>query len=121
MGLHLAYYMATVGYPLLETYKAIEQTTCDAQWVKVLSYWAIFTLLKVVDSALSFMSGYVHSSTLRFLVYQMLQLVFLLWLMLPQYAGALLLHSLYLDKAYIYLDQHVLSKAPIRYSLIFLL
>ena len=58
MGLHVARYIATLGYPLVETYKAIEQKTCDAQWVKVLSYWAIYTLLQMVDCMLSFVSGY---------------------------------------------------------------
>ncbi len=50
------------------------------------------------------------------MIYQLLEVVFLLWLILPQYSGALLLHSLYLDRAYSLLDTFVLSKMPSRYS-----
>ncbi len=56
MGLCVGRYMATLGYPLVETYKALEQKTCDAQWVKVLSYWAIYTVLQVLGCVLSFVS-----------------------------------------------------------------
>ena len=50
------------------------------------------------------------------MIYQLLEVVFLLWLLLPQYSGALLLHALCLDKAYSFVDGLILSKIPMKYS-----
>ncbi len=59
IGLHVGYYAATLGYPLLETYKAMGNATANAQWVKVLSYWIIYTMLTLVSSLLFFVSKYI--------------------------------------------------------------
>ncbi len=61
MSIHVGYYIATIGYPLLETYKAFEKKSRDSTWTKVLSYWVIYLLINLLDRMFFFMSGYLPS------------------------------------------------------------
>ena len=56
--LRLSYYIATIGYPLMETYKAIESKELNKTKVKILAYWIIYLGMTLVDSILFFLSEY---------------------------------------------------------------
>ena len=59
MGVQVIYYYATLGYPLLETYKVISQGKMEKPAVKMVAYWIILLALKFVNCLLFFVSGYV--------------------------------------------------------------
>ena len=58
LGLSAAYYIATIGYPLAETHKAVMQKTMNEQWKRLLSYWVIYLIMQLVSKILFFVSGY---------------------------------------------------------------
>ena len=57
--LRLSYYVATIGYPLMETYKAFESKELNKNKTKILAYWIIYLGMTFVDSILFFVSGYI--------------------------------------------------------------
>lgn len=58
----LGHYMASIGYPLLETHKALEEKKRSLQWVKVITYWIIFLVLSFFDRVFFFISQYFSES-----------------------------------------------------------
>jgi len=84
-----------VGYPSLESYKALKTETKDddVQW---LSYWIIFSLFTLIEFFLDVVLAWVP-------LYYEAKMVFILWLCLPQTRGALKLWQDYkepIDKMY---------------------
>mmetsp|Transcript_624 Transcript_624/g.1170 ORF Transcript_624/g.1170 Transcript_624/m.1170 type:complete len:137 (-) Transcript_624:155-565(-) len=67
-------------YPAYQSYKALESDRLDAaaEW---LTYWVIFSLFSVLESVASFLVSWIP-------FYNVLKLMFLLWLLLPRFKGA---------------------------------
>ncbi|KAH8554917.1 TB2/DP1, HVA22 family-domain-containing protein [Umbelopsis sp. PMI_123] len=74
-------------YPIIASFKAIEtpSTTDDRQW---LTYWSIFGVVKMVEYFLNVLLYWVP-------YWFLIKTSFFLWLALPQFRGAELLHGQY--------------------------
>merc|ERR1711916_339960 len=77
------------AYPAYASFKAIEspQTEDDCQWLTYWVVYSIFTLLEVVlDAVVSWIPFFYE-----------IKLLFLLWLQLPQFQGALFLYEVHVQ------------------------
>eukprot|EP00897_Mesotaenium_endlicherianum_P000535 jgi/Mesen1/10482/ME000083S09991 len=77
--------LASLGWPSFASFRAIESfdKTDDVQW---LTYWVVYSFL----SSLEF---FVHGFLAQVPLYRTAKLLFILWLVLPQFNGAAYLYE----------------------------
>ena len=59
ISLGICYYLCTLVYPLMETYKVLGIKKKRKSWTRILTYWLVYVLVSRVDSVFGTLSTYV--------------------------------------------------------------
>ena len=61
--IRVGYYAASIGYPLFQTYNALNEKKRGTIWVKIITYWILYLFLAWFDHLFFFISGYICDCT----------------------------------------------------------
>ena len=91
-----------VGFPVWRSYKVVDAKKFDQELVLWLTYWVIFAVITKLEDfvwqcVLIFGSFENPRSSIFFFTYQLLKLLFCLWMVHPRYQGSLLIYYQFLN------------------------
>ena len=97
-----------VGFPIWRSYKVVEAKKFDNELIQWLTYWVLFSCLtRLEDYGVYYMSLFsyyiidLHSQgRIIALLYKLIKLTMIAWMIHPNYQGALLLYSKYIEKPF---------------------